>query len=304
MAISACHFDPIGAILLRSKLKTTGPEIMGKKKAKIDRHLLYSAAVQSVESDLDFFRRVYRRMRGRHFKLLREDFCGTAALTCEWVRRGKDHRAWGIDFDRKTLDWGIDRYLSKLGPAADRVTLLCENVLTATTPPVDVIAALNFSFCTFKERSRLREYFKKVRSSLLPGGLFFLDIFGGTEAIDELEEDREVEACKAFDGTDIPDFIYHWEQASYNPIDHHILCYIHFELEDGTRINRAFKYDWRLWTIPEIREIMEEAGFESTEVYVEGWDEDDDDSDGVFRRRVSFENQSGWVAYVVGVTAQ
>ena len=78
-------------------------------------------------------------------------------------------------------------------------------------------------------------------------------------------------------------------------------CRIHFELEDGTTIRKAFSYDWRLWTIPEIRELMVEAGFEETDVYVEGWDEDEDDSDGVFRKRKQFENQSGWVAYVVGV---
>ena len=33
----------------------------------------------------------------------------------------------------------------------------------------------------------------------------------------------------------------------------------------------------------------------------EGWDEEEDDSDGVFRKRKRFENQNGWVAYVVGV---
>jgi cyclopropane fatty-acyl-phospholipid synthase-like methyltransferase len=275
----------------------------GKRKI-IDKHLLYSAAVQSVEADLDFFRGVYRRRRGRHFKLFREDFCGTAALACEFVRRGKDHRAWGVDLDRKTIDWGIKRYVPKLGAASERLELLCQDVLDGSSPAVDVVAALNFSYCTFKQRSILRDYFTKVRSSLRPGGMFFVDIFGGMEAICELEEDREVESCKAFDGTLIPDFTYIWEQVSYNPIDHNILCRIHFELEDGTEIRRAFTYDWRLWTIPEIREIMTEAGFESSDVYVEGWDEDDDDSDGVFRKRKRFENQDGWVAYVLGIVPE
>jgi len=264
-----------------------------RKKTIRDKHILYSAAVQSVDADMDFFRGVYRRKRGRHFKLFREDFCGTAALACEFISRGKEHRAWGVDLDRGTLDWGIEHYVPKLGDAADRLELLCQNVLEPSSPPVDVVAALNFSFCTFKQRSVLREYFAKVRASLLPGGMFFVDIFGGTEA-----------SCKAFDGTVVPDFTYIWEQVSYNPIDNHILCRIHFELEDGTRINRAFTYDWRLWTIPEIRELMAEAGFEATDVYVEGWDEDEDDSDGVFRKRKQFENQDGWVAYVVGVVPE
>jgi SAM-dependent methyltransferase len=275
-----------------------------RKKTILDKHILYSAAVQSVDADLDFFRGVYRRRRGRHFKLFREDFCGTAALACEFISRGKDHRAWGVDLDRKTLDWGIEHYHPKLGKAADRLELLCQNVLEPSSPPVDVVAALNFSFCTFKTRDVLRDYFAKVRASLLPGGMFFLDIFGGTEAICELEEDREVDSCKAFDGTVVPDFTYIWEQVSYNPINNHIVCRIHFELEDGTRINRAFTYDWRLWTIAEIRELMAEAGFEESDVYVEGWDDEDDESDGVFRKRKQFENQNGWVAYVVGVVPE
>jgi len=57
-----------------------------KKKKAIpivhDRHLLYTAAVQSVDVDLDFFQRIFRRKRGRPIRTLREDFCGTAALAC------------------------------------------------------------------------------------------------------------------------------------------------------------------------------------------------------------------------------
>ena len=109
-------------------------------------------------------------------------------------------------------------------------------------------------------------------------------------------------ASTARDGTRLPAFTYIWEQARFNPINHHILCYIHFKLADGTRLNRAFTYDWRLWSLPEIQELMLEAGFDSVEIYVEGWDEDEDETDGIFRRRKQFENQSGWVAYVVGLT--
>jgi len=274
-----------------------------RRKPTTDRHLLYSAAVQSVDADLDFFRRVYRRKHGEAFRLLREDFCGTAMLACDWVRRGRDHRAWGVDLDRPTLDWGTRHHVSKLGRAAERLELLCENVLDVKTPPVEVVAALNFSYCVFKQRSLLRDYFRKVRSALLPGGVFFLDIFGGTEAICEEVEERRIEACKAFDGSPIPAFTYVWEQARFNPIDHHIVCHIHFRLRGGRKIRRAFTYDWRLWTIPELRELLLEAGFSGSDVYVEGWDDKQDDTDGIFRRRVRFENQSGWVAYVVGYTS-
>lgn len=139
-----------------------------------DRHLLYTAAVQSVDADADFFQRVYRRARGERFLTLREDFCGTAALACEWVRRNKEHRAWGIDLDAATLDWGRERYVPALGEAASRLSLVEGDVLTTKTPRVDVIAALNFSYSVFKTREALGAYFRRVRASLRPQGMFFV----------------------------------------------------------------------------------------------------------------------------------
>ncbi|MDM7913964.1 MAG: hypothetical protein QUU85_01675 [Candidatus Eisenbacteria bacterium] len=103
------------------------------------------------------------------------------------------------------------------------------------------------------------------------------------------------------DGTKVPGFTYVWEQASFNPIDHHIRCYIHFRFPDGRKMERAFRYDWRFWTLPELQEILLEAGFRSAEVYLEGWDDEADEADGIYRRRKSFEEMAGWVAYVVGL---
>ena len=267
-----------------------------------DRHRLYSASVQSVEADLDFFQRVYKRKRGKPFTNLREDFCGTAVLACEFVRRKRKNHAVGIDLDRKTLDWGRKRYVPVLGDAAERLTLIEGDVLDPAHAKADVVAALNFSYSVFKTRDQLRDYFSSARRGLEPGGIFFLDAFGGSEAMEEDEEDRKIPASKAFDGKRVPKFTYVWEQAAFNPVDHDILCHIHFKLGDGTRIRRAFTYDWRFWTLPEIQELMLEAGFSDTEVYVEGWDDEEDDTDGIFRRRKRFENQAGWVAYVVGLT--
>jgi SAM-dependent methyltransferase len=273
-----------------------------KKRDILDRHLLYSAAVQSPDTDLDFFERVYKKTRGERFRLLREDFCGTAALACEWVGRRKKNRAWGVDLDRPTLGWGKQRYVRKLGPAAERLELICGDVLSVAEPKVDVVAAQNFSYSVFKTREVLGSYFRQVRRSLLPGGLFVLDAYGGTDAICEDLEERRVEASKAFDGTRVSSFTYIWDQAFFNPVDHHTICHIHFKLRRGKKMKRAFTYDWRLWTLPELRELLLEAGFERADVYVEGWDEEADETDGIFRRRKKFENMSGWVAYVVGTS--
>jgi len=271
----------------------------------LDKFVLYSAAVQSTDVDLDFFERVYRKLRGERFRTLREDFCGTAALACEWVRRKRHNRAWGVDLDETTLEWGRRTYVSRLGTAASRLTLLRGDVLEIQTPRVDVVCALNFSYCVFKRRNELRSYLEATRRRLRPGGLLFLDAYGGTGAICPDTERRRIAPCAAFDGTRVPGFVYVWEQVSFNPVDHATVCHIHFRVRQNGRVQemrRAFTYDWRLWTLPELREILLEAGFRDVLVYVEGWDDEANESDGVYRLRRQFENQIGWVAYVVGVT--
>jgi cyclopropane fatty-acyl-phospholipid synthase-like methyltransferase len=280
--------------------KTKKRKKKGSRKETLDRHLLYSAAVQSPEVDLDFFERVYKKTNGTTFRTLREDFCGTAVLACEWVKRREANRALGVDLDEATLDWGRRRYFPVLGEAADRIELRCADVREVTEPEVEVVAAQNFSYSVFKTRDELRGYLTAVRRSLTDGGLIFMDLFGGTDAICEAVEKRRIDASTAFNGTRVPSFTYTWDQARFNPVDHATTCYIHFKLKSGKKLKRAFRYDWRLWTIPELRELLDEAGFSSSDVYVEGWDDEADDTDGVFRKRRYFENMSGWVAYVVG----
>ena len=270
------------------------------RKPALDRHYLYSAAVQSVDADIKFFKRVYKKRNGRPFRRLREDFCGTALLAHDWVRRGSDHEAWGVDLDQPTLDWGGAHYGPRLGEGARRLHLLNRNVLEVTSPEVDLVTASNFSYSVFKTRDELRAYFRAARRSLSDGGVFVVDAWGGQEVMGEDKEERTIDAEEAFDGTKVPSFTYFWEQERFNPIDHHIRCHIHFRMKNGTKIKRAFTYDWRLWTLPEMRELLQQAGFASSEVYVEGWDEDEDEPDGIFRRKSYFENDDGWVAYVVG----
>jgi len=220
-------------------------------------------------------------------------------LACDWVRRGKDHEAWGIDLDQATLDWGLKHWAPRLGKNAKRLHLENRDVLDVVRPRVDVVLAQNFSYSVFKTRQALGGYFQAVKRSLRPDGLFILDAWGGTEAMCEDVEKRRIPAETAFDGTRVPGFTYIWDQVRFNPIDHHVVCHIHFKLAGGRKLKKAFTYDWRLWTLPETTELLLDAGFESVDVYVEGWDEEEDDTDGIFRRKTYFENQDGWVAYVV-----
>ena len=76
---------------------------------------------------------------------------------------------------------------------------------------------------------------------------------------------------------------------------------IHFRFKDGSALSRAFQYDWRLWTLPEIRELLIEAGFERADVYWEGTDKETGEGTDVYRRREHAESDPAWIAYVVGV---
>ncbi|MES9843329.1 MAG: class I SAM-dependent methyltransferase, partial [Candidatus Sedimenticola sp. 6PFRAG5] len=216
-------------------------------------------------------------------------FCGTANVCCEWVTQRKSNRAIGVDIDKEVLDWGVAHNLAKLSKnQRERIQLLQKDVLKANTQAPDVISAMNFSYWLFKERKQLKRYFKQVRESLASDGIFFMDAYGGYESFKEIEEEREI---------DEGDFTYIWEQEKYDPVTGNLLCHIHFVFPDGSRLDNAFSYDWRLWTLPEIRELLEEAGFRKVTVYWQGWDEDGE-PDGIFEPVKEADADAGWICYI------
>ena len=258
-----------------------------------DRYDLYQKSVQEPEHEVGFFDRVFRKEYERRPSLLREDFCGTAAVSCEWVKSNRSRQAIGVDLDPEPLAWGRNNNLSKLKPEAqERVVFLQQDVRKISSPKADIVAAQNFSFFIFKTRDELRHYFRIARRNLGEQGLLMLDVMGGPEVIEEDHKDvRKINGhCQ-----------YVWEQNRFDPITHDSTFYIHFRFKDGSRMRRAFQYHWRLWTIPELRELLAEAGFERSDVYWEGTDSDTEEGDGVYRRRHHAPSDPAWVAYVVGV---
>ncbi len=269
---------------------------MAKKKRRLsaktaNRHALYEQAVQCPEADVDFVEKVFKKRNRRKPRLLREDFCGTAVTAAEFVKRHADNRALGVDLDAETLAWGRERHLEPLGERAAHVTLIHDNVLAVNEPRVEVVLAMNFSYFIFKTRPELAAYFAAVRNALLPGGLFVLDIYGGTEAQQTLKEKKKKDG-----------FTYVWDQHEFNPITNEAVNYIHFHFPDGSKMKKAFSYDWRLWTAREVTDLLAEAGFARTDVYWEGWDEKREEGDGVFKKRTRAENCEGWIAYIVAET--
>ena len=139
--------------------------------ATADKHELYQLSVQDPEIEIAFVNRVYKKTYGRTPLTLREDFCGTAFFCAVWAKGRTDRTATGIDLDQPTLDWGIEHNLEPLGAAAERVTLLCQNVLDPVRASFDVALGLNFSYWVFMTRDDMRAYFKGVHASLGLEGL-------------------------------------------------------------------------------------------------------------------------------------
>lgn len=253
-----------------------------------DRHALYQDSVQCVEAEIDFVDDTFKAIRGRRAKLLREDFCGTANTSCEWVKRRDDNIAIGVDIDHEVLSWGKIHNVDALTEEQQsRIELIEDDVFKVETRPVEIILAMNFSYWFFKDRDTLRSYFKRAYDALQNDGVMFLDAFGGYEAFRLLEESTEYD-----------DFTYTWDQDYYNPINGDLICHIHFEFPDGSEMRKAFTYTWRLWTLPEIQELLQEAGFKKVTIYWEGSDEDSEEGNGVFEPAQEGEADAGWIVYI------
>ncbi len=251
-----------------------------------DRHALYQQAVNAPGAHIDFIRKVYRGMRKREPRVLKEDFCGTALMAATWAQRSPHNRAIGVDLDAEALAWGQRHNLELRGPAlARRVALVHGDVLEDRPHRADIVCALNFSYNLLLARHQLLAYFRGARRSLLPGGLFLLDCIGGTEAVIDFSEER---GCQ--------DFTYIWSQQDFNPLDHSARCSISFAFPDGSRIEPAFAYRWRLWTMPELRDCLAEAGFTGVRIF---WEYSDDAGEARHVEIDREQNQEIWLAYVV-----
>tara|TARA_Y100000589_G_C27100517_1_gene607838 strand:- start:254 stop:1093 length:840 start_codon:yes stop_codon:yes gene_type:complete len=256
-----------------------------------DIHELYELSVQDPEGEIDTIDRIWKDQRGRTASSMREDFCGTAAVAREWVKKRPENTAVGVDLSTEVLEWCRTRIDQNLNDEeSSRLNLIEGDVLNTKTDPVETVLAFNFSYFLFKKRSQVLDYFKTVRDQLEDDGLFILDAYGGSDSFLEMEEDRDLDG-----------FTYVWDQHHYDPVTGDVVNHIHFKFPDGTKIKNAFTYHWRLWTLPEIQELLLEAGFSRAAVYWEGTDEETDEGNGVWTEVDEGEACEGWVAYLVGI---
>ncbi|MCM2281061.1 MAG: class I SAM-dependent methyltransferase [Bdellovibrionaceae bacterium] len=272
-----------------SRRRTLLKSVSKSKEFVFDKYEYYRRAVQAPDVDVRFIREAYRELRKRDPRSLREDFCGSFSICCEWVKLHKENEAFGVDLDDEPIAYGTTHYLPKLkADQRARIRISQENVLNPNLPRVDVVCAMNFSHYIFKDRSVMKSYFHNCHSTLNANGILLVDAFGGSQC---QEANEEI--------TDHKTFKYFWDQVSFDPISNHALFHIHFQPKGRRKIENVFSYDWRMWSIPEIREMMHESGFTKTHVYWEGTTKKGT-GNGIFKRSEKGEDCQGWVAYVVG----
>ncbi len=262
---------------------------------KADKFVCYQKSVQSPEHELEIFDQIFNDAYERKPMTLREDFCGTFAVCCEWAKSDSERTAWGIDLCPDTLQWGKDHNLAKLDESqASRVTVLEQDVRAGNTPKVDLLAAQNFSFWIFRQRQEVIDYFKAAYNNLNDEGIMLMDMMGGKECYNTTITDKRpiVKGKKGF--------TYHWEQAYFNPVNSDCSFYIHFRFGDGSKMKRAFEYHWRFWTVPEVREMLAEAGFSKSVVYWEQEDENGEDT-GIWTASEAAVNNDSWLCYIIGI---
>ena len=260
-------------------------------KKAFDKYYYYEKSVQNPENEISFFNEKFEELRGTEPKTLREDFCGTGAITCSWVKQGSDYKSWGIDLDPEPVEYGKANHLASLSEEEQsRVTYLLENVLNATTPKVDICFAFNFSYFIFKKRKELLEYFKAARETLNDGGVFFIDLFGGPDSQTVMTDTIQHEGFKYF-----------WECQMFNPMTNNCRFAIHFKRKGEQKRKDVFVYEWRMWFMSELRDLLEEAGFTKTVAYWEEDDEDDDGGSGEFYATDEAENCDAWVTYIAAL---
>jgi len=256
-----------------------------------DKYQLYQWSVQSTEEDVKFLNRAYYELTRKKATHFREDFCGTGLLSATWIGRGEQYTAEGFDIDPEPIEWGKARHFRDLGPAAERMVFHLEDARQPSDRSPDIRCAQNFSYWVFKTRPQMLDYFKRAREDLADSGIFVIDLYGGSELYDKVKEETEISQG----------FTYVWDQDKFWPVTSEAVHHITFKFPDGSRMKRIFSYEWRLWGLTELKDILEDAGFSRVDCYWEGTDEDGESGNGIFTREEKGERCPSYIAYLVAL---
>lgn len=277
--------------------------------ATVDVLDLYRWATQDPKTQAAVLAQIYWRIRGVPARLLREDFAGNAADSVAWVAADPSRRAIAVDLDAPTLAHAKTRAQRLLGDARHRIKFHCGDVLARGAPDLEraqLLSVLNFSCFYFHQRADLIRYFECAAASLDETGVIVMNVFGGSAAMSpRVDQHRITPRPEA--GTTLAPFDYEWEQRSFDACHSRLDCRIHFVVDDPAspgarcRIDDAFRYDWRLWSLPELRECLLAAGFREVQIWRHTATENNGKTEVFLGPVESLENLDLWLAYVVGI---
>ncbi len=254
----------------------------------LNRYDLYELAVQAPDLQARFLRALHRGTP----LVLREDFSGPAAIARAWVALDERHRAVAVDRDPEPLAHARARLAGGSPALNDRVELLLMDALECRAG-ADVIAAFNFALCELHDRASLLDYLRGARASLNPGGVLACDLYAGADALTP-------GSSKATIPTPAGPLGYTWEQRRADPVTARVENAMHFKPAGQPALRDAFVYHWRLWSIPELRDAMIDAGFGATEVHLSYGDALDGDGSPIpAAHQPGEEAGSGFVAYII-----
>lgn len=274
---------------------------------ELTRHDLYELCVQSPRHLVPFLKAVH----GQAPRVLAEDFAGTAALSHLWVEADPEAAAIATDLDAEALAYlgdheRITRHTADVMQATDPADVLFVGNFSIGYwhTRADLVAYLKHA------RQRLVASNKEPGASATgrtadgpqipprpvahaPGsfqdrpthspGVFICDTYGGESAfvLGDVHRDHWIPKTDRFAAHAGKRVRYTWEQRHADPLTGRVTDALHFRVEKGGTIEAefpdAFIYEWRLWSVPELRDAMLEAGFATTEIYAKTGDAIDDE---------------------------
>jgi hypothetical protein len=216
-----------------------------------------------------------------------------AALCAAWCASDARRTATGTDLDEVELAWGAAHVLPAAAGGGDAPERMCLLLADVRDDPLaaprlasgwgcafwhdaawkelrarraDVACALNSAICFMHSREDADRYCRQARAMTAAPGIFVMDLQGGATMEKALTQRTRLPSCD-----------YLWSQDGFDPVSRLISCHIGFRLR-GRRgapppptppaLRRAFSYRWRLWTLPEVCDMLRQAGFASTHVWV------------------------------------
>ena len=112
-----------------------------KKKSKLtsknaDIYDLYERSVQSVEFEVEFIEKMFKKYNRGKCLDIREDFCATASISATWVKGSKKKTAFAIDLDKKILNVAKKRINKSLSEEQSKRLHLIHGDCASTVPRI------------------------------------------------------------------------------------------------------------------------------------------------------------------------